>query len=96
MDWRNAPVRPPEGVQAPDIRRVYIPNAGKQRNARWACRLYLTGRCSAARTEVLSAIYEQDFLACSFGGRPRRGAHRALATLDEVIAGRKGGCSRRI
>jgi group II intron reverse transcriptase/maturase len=39
--------------------------------------------------QVLSAIYEQDFLPCSFGGRPERGAHQALATLHEVIAGRK-------
>jgi hypothetical protein len=41
--------------------------------------------------EVLSAIYEQDFLSCSFGGRPKRGAHHALATLIEVIAGGKTG-----
>jgi RNA-directed DNA polymerase len=40
---------------------------------------------------VLSAIYEQDFLPCSFGGRPGRGAHHALATLNEVIAGTKTG-----
>ncbi|WP_459927965.1 reverse transcriptase domain-containing protein, partial [Desulfosporosinus burensis] len=39
--------------------------------------------------EVLSAIYEQDFLNCSFGGRPGRGAHNALATLNEIIAGEK-------
>jgi retron-type reverse transcriptase len=37
----------------------------------------------------VSAIYEQDFLPCSFGGRPGQGAHRALATLHEVIAGGK-------
>ncbi|WP_331375483.1 hypothetical protein [Sinorhizobium chiapasense] len=37
--------------------------------------------------EVLSAIYEQDFLPCSFGGRPKLSAHHALSTLDEVIAG---------
>jgi retron-type reverse transcriptase len=36
---------------------------------------------------VLSAIYEQDFLPCSFGGRPKLSAHHALATLNEVIAG---------
>jgi group II intron reverse transcriptase/maturase len=41
--------------------------------------------------EVLSAIYEQDFLPCSFGGRPGLGAHHALATLTEVIAGSKVG-----
>jgi group II intron reverse transcriptase/maturase len=40
-------------------------------------------------SQVLSAIYEQDFLSCSFGGRPGRGAHQALATLHERIAGGK-------
>jgi len=39
--------------------------------------------------QVLSAIYEQDFLVCSFGGRPGLGAHHALATLNEIIAGGK-------
>ena len=38
---------------------------------------------------VLSSIYEQDFLPCSFGGRPNLGAHHALATLNEMIAGKK-------
>ena len=42
-------------------------------------------------SQVLSAIYEQDFLPCSFGGRPGRGAHNAVATLNEIIAGRKVG-----
>ena len=41
--------------------------------------------------QVLSAIYEQDFLPCSFGGRPELSAHKALATLNEIIAGRKVG-----
>jgi len=41
--------------------------------------------------QVMSAIYEADFLPCSFGGRPGRGAHHALATLNEVIAGGKVG-----
>ena len=39
--------------------------------------------------QVLSAIYEQDFLPCSFGGRPGRSAHQALASLHEVISGRQ-------
>src|ERR1700680_3303909 len=30
---------------------------------------------------------KQDFLPCSFGGRPKLSAHHALATLNEVIAG---------
>lgn len=38
---------------------------------------------------VLSCIYEQDFLPCSFGGRPKLSAHHALSTLNEIIAGKK-------
>ena len=40
-------------------------------------------------SQVLSAIYEQDFLSCSFGGRTGRGADQGLATLHERIAGGK-------
>lgn len=38
---------------------------------------------------MLSAVYEQDFVPCFLGGRLGVGAHNALATLNEVIAGRK-------
>ena len=41
--------------------------------------------------QVLAAVYEQDFLPCSFGGRPGRGAHHGLATLNEIVAGSKVG-----
>jgi retron-type reverse transcriptase len=34
--------------------------------------------------EVLPAIYAQDFLPCSFGGRPKLSAHHALATLKNT------------
>ena len=30
---------------------------------------------------VLEAVYEQDFLPCSYGFRPGRSAHQALQTL---------------
>ncbi len=39
---------------------------------------------------VLGAIYEQDFLDCSYGFRPGRGAHDAMRTLHE--AARQGQC----
>ena len=35
--------------------------------------------------EVLEAIYEQDFLDCSYGFRPKRSAHDALRTLDRIV-----------
>ena len=35
--------------------------------------------------EVLETIYEQEFLDCSYGFRPRRSAHDALRALDRVV-----------
>src|SRR4051812_23432465 len=36
---------------------------------------------------VLEAIYEQDFLPCSYGFRPKRSAHQMLQALrDELMA----------
>ena len=34
---------------------------------------------------VLEAVYEQDFLPCSFGFRPGRSAHQALRSLHTAI-----------
>ncbi len=38
-----------------------------------------------ALRDVLEAIYEQDFLSCSYGFRPGRGAHDAVRDLHGVI-----------
>jgi retron-type reverse transcriptase len=35
--------------------------------------------------EVLEAVYEQDFLDCSYGFRPGRSAHDALRALDRAV-----------
>jgi len=35
--------------------------------------------------KILQAIYEADFLPCSFGFRPKTGCHNALRRLDKVI-----------
>jgi group II intron reverse transcriptase/maturase len=40
---------------------------------------------------VLGAIYEQDFLDCSYGFRPRRSAHQALERLRGELMAVKGG-----
>src|SRR6266704_6407164 len=41
--------------------------------------------------EILHAIYEQDFLDCSYGFRPGRGAHQALDEVGRVICTRPTG-----
>ena len=38
-----------------------------------------------AAVELLTAIYEQDFLNCSYGFRPGRGAQDALDEVDRVM-----------
>lgn len=80
-----------QGYKAPPIRRVYIPKPGKQEKRPLGVPCVGDRALQRSTSEVLSAIYEQDFLPCSFGGRPGRGAHNALSTLNEVIAGKKVG-----
>ena len=78
-----------QGYRAPDIRRVYIPKPGKRELRPLGVPCVADRALQRSVAQVLSAIYEQDFLPCSFGGRPGRGAHHALATLYERIAGSK-------
>ena len=80
-----------QGYKAPPIRRVYIPKPGKQEKRPLGVPCVSDRALQRSTSEVLSAIYEQDFLPCSFGGRPGCGAHNALSTLNEVIAGKKVG-----
>jgi RNA-directed DNA polymerase len=78
-----------KGYKAPPVRRVYIPKPGKQEKRPLGIPCVADRALQRSVTEVLSMIYEQDFLPCSFGGRPKLGAHKALATLHEVISGKK-------
>lgn len=79
------------GYHPPPIRRVYIPKPGKQEKRPLGVPCVSDRALQRSVAEVLSSIYEQDFLPCSFGGRPRLSAHHAVATLNEVIAGSKVG-----
>jgi retron-type reverse transcriptase len=78
-----------EGYRAPEIRRVYIPKPGKQEMRLLGVPTVADRALQRSASQVLSAIYEQDFLSCSFGGPKGRGAHQALATLHERMAGGK-------
>ena len=79
------------GYKAPPVRRVYIPKPGKQEKRPIGVPTVADRALQRSVCQVLTVIYEQDFLSCSFGGRPGIGAHHAVATLHEIITGRKIG-----
>jgi RNA-directed DNA polymerase len=78
-----------KAYKAPPVRRVWIPKLGKTSKRPLGVPCVADRALQRSVSVVLSCIYEQDFLPCSFGGRPKLSAHHALSTLNEIIVGRK-------
>lgn len=67
------------------VRRVFIPKPGKQEMRPLGIPAVEDKLVQMALKEILEAIYEQDFLDCSHGFRPKRSCHTAINRLDKAV-----------
>lgn len=67
--------------RAPPVRRVNIPKGSGAETRPIGIPTFEDKILQRAVTMVLEAVYEQDFLDCSYGFRPARSAHQALNAL---------------
>lgn len=71
------------------VRRTYIPKPGTSKMRPLGILVYQDKLVQAAMAKILTAIYEADFLDCSYGFRPGRNCHDALKELTRIIETRK-------
>jgi RNA-directed DNA polymerase len=77
--------------RAPSLRRVHIPKGDGSKTRPIAIPTFEDKVLQRAIAMALEAVYEQEFLDCSYGFRPRRSAHQALEALQRELVFMGGG-----
>jgi len=77
--------------RAPPVRRVHIPKGDGLQTRPIGIPTFEDKILQRAVVMVLEPIYERDFLGCSYGFRPGRSAHQALADLWQQTMNMGGG-----
>jgi RNA-directed DNA polymerase len=76
---------------APPVRRVHIPKGDGTQTRPIGIPTFEDKVLQKAVKMVLEAVYEQDFLPCSYGFRPGRSQHDALSSLRGAIMDMRAG-----
>jgi RNA-directed DNA polymerase len=76
---------------APPVRRAYVPKAGSPTGRPIGVPTVEDKVLQRAVAMVLEAVYEQDFLDCSYGFRPTRWPHQALQAMWNTLMQMRGG-----
>jgi RNA-directed DNA polymerase len=77
--------------RAPAVRRVHIPKGDGRKTRPIGIPTFEDKVLQRSVAMVLEAVYEQDFLNCSYGFRPGRSAHMALEALWKGTMDLNGG-----